>query len=187
MKDVWYLDRLDQAEALLKPQRVDVLRQLAEPKSCAEVGEVLGQTPQRVYYHVQRLVEAGLVTQVSQRRVRAVREGIYQAVARSFWLSPALVGPLAARSRDELSLGYLLDLVEVVQGDVARLGRRTPEREVPSLAVDGEVWLRPGQRQPFMDDLRAALQGLLTKYGGDAGEGYRVALFCYPRTEDDDE
>ena len=58
MRDVVYLDQIEQAEALLKPQRIEVLRQLAEPRSCTEVAVELDQTPQRVYYHVKRLVEA---------------------------------------------------------------------------------------------------------------------------------
>jgi DNA-binding MarR family transcriptional regulator len=58
MRDVLYLERVEQAEALLKPQRIEVLRQLAEPRSCTEVAGRLDQTPQRVYYHVKRLVEA---------------------------------------------------------------------------------------------------------------------------------
>ena len=61
MRHVVYLEQVEQAEALLKPQRIEVLRQLAMPRSCTEVGHRLGQTPQRVYYHVRRLVEAGLV------------------------------------------------------------------------------------------------------------------------------
>ncbi|MFC7479393.1 ArsR/SmtB family transcription factor [Luedemannella flava] len=92
MRDVVYLDRIEQAEALLKPQRIDVLRQLAEPRSCTEVSVELDQTPQRVYYHVKRLLEAGLVRQVAERRVRGITEGIYQAAGRSYWLSPSLVG-----------------------------------------------------------------------------------------------
>src|SRR5256885_2461084 len=92
MRDVLYLEQIEQAETLLKPQRVEVLRQLAEPRTCTEIAAELGQTPQRVYYHVKRLVDAGLVEQVSQRKVRGIHEGIYQAVARSYWLSPRLVG-----------------------------------------------------------------------------------------------
>ena len=37
MRNVVYLDQIEQAEALLKPQRIGVLRQLAEPRSCTEV------------------------------------------------------------------------------------------------------------------------------------------------------
>ena len=79
IRDVMHLEQLEQAEALFKPQRIEVLRRLAEPHTCGEVAEQLGQTPQRVYYHVKRLVEAGLVTLVEERKVRGVHEGIYQA------------------------------------------------------------------------------------------------------------
>ena len=99
MRDVVYLDRIEQAEALLKPQRIETLRQLAEPRSCTEVAVELDQTPQRVYYHVKRLEEAGLVRQVAERRVRGIHEGIYQAAGRSYWLSPGLVGQVDGRSR----------------------------------------------------------------------------------------
>ena len=85
----------------------------------------LEQTPQRVYYHVKRLVDAGLATQVSERKVRGIHEGIHQATARSYWLSPRLVGRIGdlRKQQDELSLGYLLDLMEEIQADIAGLDR----------------------------------------------------------------
>src|SRR5262245_44340903 len=92
MRDVLVLEQLTQVEALLKPQAIEVLRQLAEPRSCTEVAQRLGQTPQRVYYHVKRLVEAHLVDQVAERKVRGIHEGIYLASAKSYWVSPSLVG-----------------------------------------------------------------------------------------------
>src|ERR1044071_3386597 len=122
MRDIVYLDRIEQAEALLKPQRIDVLRQLAQPRSCTEVAVKLDQTPQRVYYHVKRLVEAGLVRRVAERRVRGIQEGIYQAAGRSYWLSPALVGRIGQRqTRDRVRLGYLVDLMEDGEAEVVAL------------------------------------------------------------------
>ena len=44
MRDVVYLDQIEQAEALLKPQRIETLRQLAEPRSCTEVAVALDLT-----------------------------------------------------------------------------------------------------------------------------------------------
>jgi DNA-binding transcriptional ArsR family regulator len=185
MRDVLYLEHIEQAETLLKPQRVEVLRHLAEPRTCTEVAAVLGQTPQRVYYHVKRLVDAGLVEQVSQRKVRGIQEGIYQAGARSYWLSPRLVGRLGSRRvRDELSLGYLLDLMEEVQHDIAALDRGAPE--LPSIGVSGEIRVRPEQRQQFLDDLRDTLQALFTRYGGAEGDAFRLAVACYPKGQHDE-
>src|ERR1700753_2337593 len=120
MRDVVYLDQIEQAEALLKPQRIEVLRQLAEPRSCTEVAVELDQTPQRLYTHVRRRLESGLVRRVAERRVRGIHEGIYQAAGRSYWLSPRLVGRIGLRqTRGRLSLGYLVDLMEEVQAEGA--------------------------------------------------------------------
>jgi DNA-binding transcriptional ArsR family regulator len=182
MRELLYLDRFEQAEALLKPQRIEVLRQLAEPRSCTEVGARLGQTPQRVYYHVKRLVDAGLVTQVSERRVRGIHEGIYQASARSYWLSPRLVGIIGRRrAQDELSLGYLLNLVEEVQADLAALAPAATAAALVSLGISGEIRLPAEQRQAFLDELRTTLQDLLARYGGAEGDAFRLAVACYPK------
>jgi DNA-binding transcriptional ArsR family regulator len=179
MRDVLYLEEIEQAEALLKPQRVEVLRQLAEPRTCSEVAQALGQTPQRVYYHVKRLVEAGLVDQVAERKVRGVHEGIYQAGARSYWLSPRLVGRIGLRkARDELSLGYLLDLMEQVQADIAALDRSAPE--LPSIGLSGEIRVLPERRQEFLNELQTTLQDLFTRYGGSEGDAFKLAVACYP-------
>ncbi|HEX4701173.1 MAG TPA: helix-turn-helix domain-containing protein [Pseudonocardiaceae bacterium] len=197
MRDLLYLERVEQAETLLKPQRIELLRQLAEPRSCTEVAARLDQTQQRVYYHVKRLVEHGLVTQVAERRVRGINEGVYQATARAYWLSPRLVGRIGQRQqRDEASLGYLLDLMEDVQSDVAALHAQAVRRaagpadepDLPSLGVSGEIRVRPDRRPEFMADLKAALQGLFTRYGGAEGDAFKLAVACYPdRPHDEDD
>ncbi|MGW1057318.1 helix-turn-helix domain-containing protein [Micromonospora rubida] len=186
MRDVLYLEEMSQAETLLKPQRIEVLRQLADPGTCTEVANRLGQTPQRVYYHVKQLVAAGLAEQVAERRVRGISEGIYQAVARSYWLSPRLVGRIGGlrRARDELSLGHLVDLMEEVQADVAALDRAAPE--LPSIGVSGEIRVPAERRQEFLADLRTTLQELFTRYGGAEGDAFKLAVACYPKGEDRD-
>lgn len=47
MRDLLYLERVEQAETLLKPQRVEVLRHRAEPRSCTAVAARLGRTRRR--------------------------------------------------------------------------------------------------------------------------------------------
>ena len=185
MRDIVYLDQIEQAEALLKPQRIDVLRQLAVPRSCTEVAVALDQTPQRVYYHVKRLLDADLVRQVAERRVRGIQEGIYQAAGRSYWLSPRLVGRIGLRqTRDRLSIGYLVDLMEDVQADLAALDRTRPA--LPSIRVSGDVRVRPEQRQEFLAELQRTLQHLFTRYGGAEGDAFRLAVACYPKGDPDD-
>jgi DNA-binding transcriptional ArsR family regulator len=182
MKDVFYLERLDQAEALLRPGRIEILRQLAEPASCTDVAGRLSQAPQKVYYHVKQMEQAGLVDRVAQRPVRGITEGIYQAAGASYWLAPTLVGAIGRRRvEDEMSLGYLLSLSEQLQTDLARLALRSGDR--PSLGLSGEVRLAPERRPEFLNDLRAAIEGVLTRYSGAEGASYRIALACYPGEE----
>src|SRR5215213_8010819 len=61
MLDTLYIEDVAQADALLKPKRVQIMRELAEPRTCTEIGGVMGETPQAIYYHVKRLQAAGLV------------------------------------------------------------------------------------------------------------------------------
>jgi DNA-binding transcriptional ArsR family regulator len=186
MRDVLVLEQLAQVDALLKPQAIEVVRQLAEPRSCTEVAARLGQTPQRVYYHVRRLVDAQLVDQVAERKVRGIHEGIYLAGARAYWVSPRLVGPVGTRrqAQDAFSLGFLLDLVEEVQADIAALDRAAPE--LPSIGVAGEIHVAPDRRQVFFDELQRTLQDLFTRYGGSEGDAFKLAVACYPKGDRSD-
>jgi DNA-binding transcriptional ArsR family regulator len=161
---------------------------MAEQTTCNELAAKLGSTPQKVYYHVKALEQAGLVEKVAERKVRGILEGIYQARAKSYWLSPQLVGRIggARRARDQASLGYLISLAEEIQEDVARLAAsQTPNTEVPSLGVAAQIELsNASRRAEFMTEVRELFQSLAAKYGattrGRRGEVFRLALACYP-------
>jgi DNA-binding transcriptional ArsR family regulator len=182
MQDVLYLDRVEQAETLLKPRRVDLLRRMAEERTCTELAAELGESPQRVYYHVKKLEAAGLVERVRERRVRGIQEGIYRARARSYWLSPRLVGALGGprRAGETLTLGHLLDLAEQLAADVGELAQ-AGAAEVPSLGLSGEVRLPPERREAFLRDLQSTFEALLARHGGGQGEPFALALACYPK------
>lgn len=182
MLDTLYIDTVAQADALLKPKRIEVLRQLAEPRTCTQVGEVLGQTPQAVYYHVKRLQAENLVTLVSEHRVRGITEGVYQAVARSFWVAPAVVGRLGEpRSREAmLGLGFLLDLTDTMQRDLATLAAGPPT--LPSFGIAGDIRLSPEDGAAFVAELQRAFGEVLERYSGGEGHAFRLALACYPAT-----
>lgn len=180
MREVFYVDRLEQAEALLKPRRVEVLRLLAEPRTCTQIGRALGDSPQKVYYHVKQLQSAGVVELVDERRVRGITEGIYRAIANSYWVSPQLVGRIGPpRDGSRYGVGFLLDLAESLQADLAGLAPG-----VPTLGIAGDVRLRADQGAAFVADLQAAFQGVLDRYSGDEGTPFRLALACYPKPDE---
>src|SRR5713101_5908564 len=191
MQDVIYIEEIDQAATLLNPLRLDLLKRMAEPRSCPELAEFVGETPQKVYYHVKALERANLVTRVSERRVRGTVEGRYQAKGRSYWLSPGLVGRIGGRgrARDQFSLGFLLTLAEELQADIGHLSEVDAE-EIPSLGLSAEIYLEDSARRAaFLQEVQHTVEALARKYGvrgsdevpHGKGQSFRLVLACYPK------
>lgn len=191
MQDVICIEEVDQAAALLNPLRLDLLKRMAEPRSCPELAEFVGETPQKVYYHVKTLERVGLVKKVGERRVRGTVEGRYQAKGRSYWLSSGLVGRIGGRSRarDQFSLGFLLTLAEELQADIGHLSEVDAE-EIPSLGLSAEVQLGDSaQRTAFLQEVQHTVEALARKYGArgsdevphEKGQSFRLVLACYPK------
>jgi DNA-binding transcriptional ArsR family regulator len=188
MQDVLYIEEVEQARTLLTPLRIELMKLLAEPRTCPELAAHFGETPQKIYYHVKALEKAGLVQKVAERRVRGVVEGSYQAKARSYWLAPQLVGQIGDRrtARDQASLRYLLTLIEEVQDDIGHLAQ-VVGRDIPTLGLAAQVHLPDGERRAaFLHDLQQLVTDLAREYGiGDetpgAGGSFRLVLACYPQ------
>jgi hypothetical protein len=151
----------------------------------------VGQTPQKIYYHVKALERAGLVKKVGERRVRGVVEGRYQAKGRSYWLSPGLVGRMGGRSRarDQFSLGFLLTVAEELQADIGHLSEVDAE-EIPSLGLSAELQLGDSARRAaFLQEVQHTFAALARKYGARGseegahgkGQSFRLVLACYPK------
>jgi DNA-binding transcriptional ArsR family regulator len=191
MRDVLYINDAEQAAAIFRPLRIELLRRMAEPRTLTELARELAETPQKLYYHVKTLERLGLVEKVDERRVGGIMEGLYQAAARSYWLSPQLVGHVggARQVQDQASLGYLLSLAEGLQADVAELARQSAAgAEIPSLGIAARIELRDGaERSAFMHDLRAAIQSVAERYGatsdGARDAVYQLTLAVYPASQ----
>ena len=202
MQEVLYIEDVVQAAALLKPQRIEMLKLMDHPRTCLELGKVFGETPQKIYYHIKALQNAGLVEQVGERRVRGTVEGSYQARARSYWLASDLVGQIggAAIAQDQASLRHLLSLTEEMRGDIGHLAQQVG-REIPSLGLSLHVELDDeSRRADFIADVQHMAQILAHKYGAtahdesDDGEDgddddaqpprplFRLVLACYPKS-----
>ena len=191
MQDVLYIEEVDQAMALLKPIRLEILRRLDEPRTCDDLADVFQDSPQKIYYHVKALQEAGLVEKVAGKRIRGTVEGYYQAKARSYWLAPSLVGKVGSlqQTRDQASLRILLQLAEDVIEDTARLGSKSEAGQpVASMSLSAQIHLSDSaQRAEFLQELQATFQNLAMKYGiaedTDDSMNFRLVLMCYPKQE----
>jgi DNA-binding transcriptional ArsR family regulator len=168
---------LDLMAELTHPVRGRVLRRLKEPRTVAELADLLDAPITRLYHHVNRLVDAGLIQVVATRQVAAVTERRYQTVARSFGAGPEL---LNSTDPHELSvaLGSLFD--------VAKLGfqRYIEHGAFPIRADDdhtalslSEVHLTEDRRRDLMRRLVALMEEFKSDTTDDDPEATTVNLF----------
>lgn len=189
MQDVFYIESVEQAVSLLKPIRLEILQLLDKPRTCPELGEALGETAQKIYYHVKALEHAGLIVKTAEKQVRGATEGYYQARARSYWLAPQLVGQVGSSrsAQDQTSLRVLLSLTEEIQSDVGHLAQKTEMgQEIASLSLSAYIQLPDVNRRiEFLQEVQTVFQQLAIKYGDQtentAGDHFRLVLVCYPK------
>ncbi len=71
-------------EVLNNRFRQRILRELIASKPVKELAGCLGVPVTRLYYHVNQLLDAGLIRVVEERKVGAILEKVFQTSARSF-------------------------------------------------------------------------------------------------------
>ena len=188
------------AITLLKEPRRKILEMVQEhPLTAAELAERLGESRQRIGYHVRQLSTAGLLKETSRARRGSVLERRYTASARGYGLSPDLLGPLAAGvdGGDAASAAHLLGSLHEVQREVAAaLDRGASDgRRVPTLTLSAKVRFQDAtQRGAFAAALKEALTRVLAEHAlphaappdgasaqaNDEGEAFRMTLTLNP-------
>ena len=191
---VHVIDRGGAATAALHPLRLEILRGLAEPESAAGLARRIGMPRQQVNYHIRQLEEQGLVELVGERKVRNCIERLVQAVGRSYVISPAALGGLAAdpaRIEDEGSPAYLMAVVSQMVQEVAGLqhGAGQPDKDVRTLALRADIRFRSQQAQnAFAAELTEEVTRLVTNYHAaraSRGRLFRVLASAYPVPSDE--
>ena len=148
----------------------------------------IGDTPQRINYHLKSLEKVGLVRRVGTRQVRNLVEVLYQAIAKSFLLSEAVgLNPeTSERIKEQGALAHLITLSDRIRRDALLLMERSEENkgQIPSASLQMKVHLDSEERRrAFLRDYAAMLEELVNRYGA-AGEGdenaFRVTAVIYP-------
>lgn len=189
---VHVIDDVDDALVLLKEPRRRILELARDGVSAVDLALQLGETRQRLGYHLRQLVEADLLSEETGERRGAVVEKRYRARAEVYALSPDLLGPLAARldAGDRQSLAHLLGAVHQVQRDVTAVLESGPETRVPTLTLSTRIrFADAAERGAFADALVRALTDVVAHHARafestDAvtpdGEPFRLTLTLHP-------
>ena len=178
------------AAAAMDPLRARLLAALAEPASAAAVAGRVGESRQKVNYHLRTLEQHGLVRQVGERRWGGLSERVLAATARSYVVSPSALGVAAADptlTTERLSARYLVALAARLIREVADLINQSEVqgKRLATLSMDTEVRFgSAAARAAFTRELTAAVTGLVARYhDADApgGRAFRLVLAAHPR------
>lgn len=195
MHDVDVIEDPVPAADLLDPLRARILAELGRPGSASTLAPTLGQTRQKLNYHLKALEANGLVTLVEERPRRGLTERLFQASARSYIVGPAAVGPTAVDPdrTDRLSSRYLIALGARLVTEVADLVRRAERAGKPlaTLSIDTDIRLASAEaRAAFTADLAAAVRDLAARYHDETatdGRWHRLVVAAHPKPPTDTE
>lgn len=189
MADVKLIREPEAALAALEPTRITVLAELRTPRSAAELARRLGLPRQRVNYHLRELERHGLVRLIEERKKGNCTERLVQAVARTYVLSPELMGALSLdpdRVEDRTSSAYLIAVAARVIRELAELRGRAERAAEPraTFALQTDIrFASPDDAAAFAEDLAAALAQLAREYrapdGVESGRLHRYFLGGY--------
>lgn len=180
------VETTEQAAVMLHPTRLLLLRELAEPGSAASLARRLELPRQQLNYHLHALEQAGLVEEVETRRRGNCMERVVRATARTYVISPAVMGDSGPRTHavgDRFSATYLIAVAAQTLRDLGRLRGLADAagKRLATLSMQVEVCLAsPADRKAFTQELAAAVEGVISKYHREGGRPFRVTVGAYP-------
>ena len=181
--------QLDQAQVLLHPERHRLLEALASgPDSASGLARRLGESRQRLNYHLRLLEEAGQVELAEERWKGSKPERVMRLAARQYVLDPAALGSIAAdpdEVGDRFSATYLVALASRALRELAELLDRAKEKgaRLATASVNTSVRVgSPAAFDKFQSDLARAVAHVVAKHHDERGEGrwFRVIAGAYP-------
>jgi len=186
---------LDRAACLFHPIRRRILEALTERDSPAGLSRRLKLSRQTLNYHMREMAREKMLIPAGRRKRRQFKDQCYVARARTYLLSPELLGKLASDPRilgDRFSASYLLGLSSKLQAELGRSMELAgaAEKKISTLSVNAELrFTSQEQRAGFTAELEKAIVGVVGRHSspyknadGTAGQGrpFRLVVGCYP-------
>jgi len=189
LEAVGTVDEPRAARLLLHPLRRRIVELAKEPAGASGIGRALGVPRQNVNYHLGQLARAGVLRHVGEVRRRGLFEQLYQASARTYVLSPQVLGKLAAEAGpigDAYSASYLMGLTSQVQSELGRAQAeaRKQGKRIATLSVNTEFRFESAEQQrKFAEGLMKAVAELVGRHTAPAKSGrgrpYRLVIGSY--------
>lgn len=183
------------AAAALDPLRSRILTVLRQPGSATTVAERLGQSRQKVNYHLRALERLGLLRLVEERPRRGLTERIVRTTADAWVVSPAALGDLEPEpeTMDRLSSRYLIAVAARLVREVGQLAAAAARAGLPlsTLTIDADIrFADAASRAAFTAELTEAVTALAARHHDETtpgGRWHRLVVAAHPRPTEHEE
>jgi DNA-binding transcriptional ArsR family regulator len=182
--DEMLLDDLDLISELTHPLRSRIVHQLQQPYSVAELAAALEVPVTRLYHHIRRLEEIGMISVVATRKAGARTEHRYRNVAVDYRLDDRV---MASSDPDTFArtVGSLFDVARTQFQREVEIGALSPETlRGQATVIFSEFTFDQRQRAEFLDRLHALLaEYARTDETADTGDRWRLFIAGFPLTD----
>lgn len=185
MDDSYVLKDLEQIKALADPLRLKIYKALCgPPRTTKQVAEELGESPTKLYRHVNLLAKLKLIKLIKTQRNRGTVEKYYQAVAQDLEIDRKVFSTLPR----EKAIAAFYEVVNGIFQTTLSEIRHTLEakRFEPQTAqqaitlIREEVRANPAQIEQIKPQLQEWVNAFAAHNDPEGQAQYKLTLLLYP-------
>lgn len=187
--DSYRISDIDQVKALSHPLRMRIIETLAasDPMTTKQVAEVLDEKPTRLYHHVDKLLQAGLIRLTHTKQNRGTTEKYYETIARQFLAGPDLFSDDSPADQKNALRPMIHTVFDNTTAELLRLvDEAGPEEKLEDIGLLSyvEMHLEQEQIETVQEKLKGILEYLESINDPDADRTdlrkYRLTVAHYP-------
>lgn len=175
----------------LSPLRRRLLAELREPASAAGLAARLGESRQRVNYHLREMEKSGLVELVELRQRRGRVERVMRLTSHAVIVAPSLIGELDATEQDRFAVDTLLAAAARTFDDVARMRENADKagKRLVTFTIEAEVgFAEPADIARFAERLADQVAELAAEFDSPAApRRYQLIVGGHPSRPSQDD
>ncbi len=179
----WFtITDLDQLKVISNKLRARILAQFAEREQTAkQVAQRLGESPTKLYRHVDALAEHGLIVQTRQEQKRGTVQKFYRAVARRFRVDDACFAQ--ADVPEGSQVGLVLELLNEMSSELTDLSANFQGEYVSAMSALAK--LPKSKLEEAGQEIFDAIDAILQKHKASdrqkrSAEEYRISVVIQP-------
>lgn len=183
LPESYELETIEQLRAAADELRVRIIEQLAlRAMTVTQLAELLGEAPNKLYYHVRELERVGLLKKVETREKGAILEKYYRTVAKNITIPRTLLSSMAP---DEVA-AMLNEVIQPFFQGIARAAEqlmRIPAGDQPDHVFQfspGHFWMTREEIVGVSEQIAALLKPYEERRGREGEREQTILWLAYP-------